>query len=59
MIQMQILVHFLRKNEEIISKILNNNELNMEARNTLPGGNLDGNSIKETFESHGIRGKDK
>ncbi|RHK38231.1 hypothetical protein DW068_09875 [Anaerobutyricum hallii] len=46
---------FLRKNEEIISKILNNNELNMEARNTLPGGNLDGNSIKETFESHGIR----
>ena len=35
--------------------ILSNNELNMYAKNTLPGGNLDGNSIKETFESHGIR----
>lgn len=46
---------FLKKNEEIISAILSNNELNMYAKNTLPGGNLDGNSIKETFESHGIR----
>lgn len=42
---------FLKKNEEIISAILSNNELNMYAKNTLPGGN----SIKETFESHGIR----
>lgn len=41
---------FLRKNEEIISAILSNNELNMYAKNTLPGGNLDGTSIKETFE---------
>ena len=46
---------FLKKNEEIISTILSNNELNMYAKNTLPGGNLDGNSIKETFESHGIQ----
>ena len=46
---------FLRKNEEIISAILSNNELNMYAKNTLPGGNLDGTSIKETFESHGIQ----
>lgn len=46
---------FLRKNEEIISKILNNNALNMDSRNTLPGGNLDGISIRETFESHGIQ----
>lgn len=46
---------FLKKNEEIISAILSNNELNMYAKNILPGGNLDGNSIKETFESHGIR----
>ena len=46
---------FLKKNEEIISAILSNNELNMYAKNTLPGGNLDGNSIKETFESHGIQ----
>ena len=30
---------FLRKNEEIISAILSNNELNMYAKNTLPGGN--------------------
>ena len=46
---------FLRKNEEIISAILSNNELNMYAKNTLPGGNLDGTSIKETFESHQVR----
>lgn len=46
---------FLKKNEEIISAILCNNELNMYAKNTLPGGNLDGISIKETFESHGIQ----
>lgn len=46
---------FLKKNEEIILMILNNNELNMYARNTLPTGNLDGQSIKETFASHGIK----
>lgn len=27
----------------------------MRARDCMPGGNLDGVSIKETFESHGIR----
>ena len=46
---------FLKKNEEIISAILSNNELIKYAKKTLPGVNLDGNSIKETFESHGIR----
>lgn len=46
---------FLKKNEEIISRILSNNTLEMSSRNTLPGGNLDGNAIKETFESHGIQ----
>lgn len=45
---------FLRKNEEIIGKILDHVALDMYSKNTLPGGNLDGNSIKETFESHGI-----
>ena len=49
MIQMQILALFLRKNEEIIASILNHSALDMYSRNTLPGGNLDGVSIKETF----------
>lgn len=48
---------FLKKNEEIISAILNNNALDMYSRYTLPGGNLDGISIRETFESHGIQVK--
>ena len=46
---------FLRKNEEIITTILRNNTLEMSSRNTLPGGNLDGISIRDTFESHGIQ----
>jgi len=29
--------------------------LEMNSRNTLPSGNLDGVSIKRTFESHGIQ----
>lgn len=46
---------FLRKNEEIIDSILQNTVLELQSRNTLPAGNLDGVSIKETFESHGIQ----
>lgn len=46
---------FWKKNEEIINSILQKNVLNLRSRNTLPAGNLDGISIKETFESHGIR----
>lgn len=46
---------FLKKNEEIIAAILRNATLEMNSRNTLPVGNLNGVSIKETFESHGIQ----
>lgn len=46
---------FFRKNEEIIEHILSNQPLDMRARDSMPGGNLDGISIKETFESHGIQ----
>lgn len=45
---------FLRKNEEIIKHILSNATLNIRARETMPTGNLDGISIKSTFESHGV-----
>ncbi|MCD7836927.1 MAG: hypothetical protein LUG83_09845 [Lachnospiraceae bacterium] len=45
---------FLKKNEEIIETILKNTTLQMQSRNTLPDGNLDGITIRETFESHGI-----
>ena len=48
---------FLKKNEEIIASILNHNALDMYSRNTLPGGNLDGDSINQTFKLHGIRVK--
>lgn len=46
---------FLKKNEEIIGAILANSTIEMKSRNTLPAGNLDGKTIKETFENHGIR----
>ncbi len=46
---------FIRKNEEIIEKVLCNKTLDIHARESLPAGNLDGVSIKETFESHGIK----
>lgn len=46
---------FLKKNEEIINNILLNTTLDIHARESLPAGNLDGVSIKETFESHGIQ----
>lgn len=46
---------FLKKNEEIIDHILSNQPLDMCARDCMPGGNLDGISIKSTFEAHGIR----
>lgn len=45
---------FLKRNEEIINCILSNATLNIHARETLPAGNLDGVSIRSTFESHGI-----
>ncbi len=45
---------FLKRNEEIINKIINNSILEINSRSTLPAGNLDGISIKEAFESHGI-----
>ncbi len=46
---------FLKKNEEIINNIILNTTLDIHARESLPAGNLDGISIKETFESHGIQ----
>lgn len=46
---------FLKKNEEIIDCILSQQTLDMHARDCMQGGNLDGTSIRETFESHGIR----
>lgn len=46
---------FLKKNEEIINYILSQATLNIHARESLPAGNLDGISIKETFESHGVQ----
>lgn len=46
---------FIKKNEEIINHILSQATLNIHARETLPAGNLDGISIREMFESHGVQ----
>lgn len=46
---------FLKRNEDIINAILDGRTIEMRSRNTLPAGNLDGVSIRETFESHGIQ----
>lgn len=45
---------FIKKNEEIINKIIGNTVIELRARDTLPAGNLDGITIKETFEKHGV-----
>lgn len=45
---------FVKKNEEIINKIISNAVIELKSRDTLPAGNLDGITIKETFENHGI-----
>ena len=46
---------FLKRNEDIINAILDGRTIEMRSRNTLLAGNLDGVSIRETFESHGIQ----
>lgn len=46
---------FLRKNEEIIDAIISNSTIEMTARKTISGGNLDAEIIKDTFEAHGIK----
>lgn len=45
---------FMKKNEEIIDKIIHNSVIDLQSRSTLPAGNLDGPKIKETLERHGI-----
>lgn len=45
---------FLKKNDQIINEILENNIIELSARKSLPAGNLDGYSIVETFGAHGI-----
>lgn len=45
---------FVRKNNEIIEKIISKSVIELKVRDTLPAGNLDGVTIRETFEKHGI-----
>jgi len=44
----------LKKNEEIIDCILQRKTLDLQTRNFIRAGNLDGVEIKRTFEAHGI-----
>lgn len=46
---------FLKKHEAIIQDILCCKILQVTSRQTLPGGNLDGEAIKHTFAAHGIK----
>lgn len=45
---------FTKKNDEIISYILDNKTLKLKARNTLPVGNLNIERIEQTFDRHGV-----
>lgn len=45
---------FIKKSEDIIEKIISRSTITFRARDTLPGGNLDGIAITETMKKHGI-----
>lgn len=45
---------FIEKNEEIINKILNHTSINLHYRDTIPGGNLGGEDIRDYLIEHGI-----
>lgn len=45
---------FLRKSEEMIDYILNKKTLDLQTRNILRVGNLDGVKIKDSLEAHGV-----
>lgn len=45
---------FVKKNEEIIEKIITGTVIELKSKDTLPAGNLDGITIKDTLEKHGI-----
>lgn len=45
---------FIKRNEEIIEEILGRKVLVIKAKDTLPGGNLDGQAITQIFRDHGL-----
>lgn len=45
---------FLKKNTEIIENIINKTTLRISTKDTLPSGNLDGETIVKIFDLHGI-----
>lgn len=45
----------IKKNENMINFILNNKIIELQARNNLPEGNLDGETINKLFCLHGIK----
>lgn len=46
---------FIEKNEEIINKIINRTAIDLHYRDTVPGGNLGGEDIRDLLRAHGIR----
>lgn len=45
---------FIKKNEYIIGQIISKSTISLKARDTLPGGNFDGEAIKNTMQKHGV-----
>lgn len=45
---------FIKKSEYIIEQIISRSTITMNPRDTLPAGNLDGDTIKETMQKHGV-----
>lgn len=46
---------FVKKNDQIIDHILEKNTLELNSRESLPAGNLDGETIRDAFKDHGIK----
>lgn len=46
---------FLRRHEKVIQDILCCHVATMTSKQTMPAGNLDGETIKDTFAAHGIK----
>lgn len=45
----------IKKNEEIINSIVNKATIELNYRDVISAGNLDGEAIKRTFERHGLK----
>ena len=45
---------FMKRNEIVVESIVENKTIELSSRDTMPGGNLDGTSIKDVCQRHGV-----